>query len=313
MNVTILGCGAFGTALAVMFKENNCNIKMWNKFDNGFDNLKKELNDVIFTTNIVDSIKNTDLIVIAIPLVYLEDCIIELNKYYSNQDILIASKGIDTNSGMFASEIIEKYIDCKNIGVISGGTFASDMKERKVMGITLGSKSDSIKDKVKRMLENKYLKVQYLDDMLGVEICGAVKNVMAIGVGILDGANYPESSRFLFLSEAIYEITYLIKLLGGNDNTIMSYAGIDDIFMTCTSFKSRNYTMGTLIGLEKDKDIIDEYKEKTTIEGIGSALGVYTLCKAKKIHLNICNIIYDILYNNCSYKILITYLINKRN
>ena len=313
MNVTILGCGVYGTALAVMFKENNCNVKMWNKFDNGFDDLRREFSDIVFTTNINESISNTDLIVIAIPIAYLEDTAMELSNFYNNQDILIASKGIDTNDGLFASEILKKYIDCKNIGVISGGTFAVDMKNKKIMGITLASKSDDIKNKVKKMLENKYLKVQYFNDILGVQICGSVKNVMAIAFGILDGANYPESSRFLFLTEAIYEITYLIKNLGGDADTIMSYAGIDDIAMTCTSSKSRNYTMGKLIGSGKSSDIINKYKEENTVEGIGSAYGVNILCSKKGINLGICKIIYDILYNNSDYMELINYLINKRN
>ena len=235
MNITILGCGAYGTALAHMFKENNCNIKMWNKFEDVFPNLKKELPNIEFTTNMKDSLENTELIVIAIPIAFLDDVAIELSKYYKNQDILIASKGININDGLFANQIIEKHIKINNIGAISGGTFAIDMKSKKVMGLTLGTTNQSLITKVKKALENKYLKIQYTSDLIGVEICGAIKNVMAIGFGILDGANYPESSRFLFLTEAIYEINKLIKELNGKNNTIMSYAGIDDIMMTCTS------------------------------------------------------------------------------
>ena len=313
MNVTILGCGAYGTALAHMFLENNCNIIMWNKFDNNFNEIKKELNNVEFTIDMKYACNNVDLIVIAIPMEYLDDTAKELSSIYKNQDIIIATKGINTNNGLFAHQIINKYIKCDNIGAISGGTFAIDMKNKMIMGITLGTNNSNIKKKVKNLLENKFLRVQYCDDMLGVEICGSIKNVMAIGFGILDGAKYPESSRFLFLTEAIYEINYLIKELGGDDNTIMSYAGIDDIMMTCTSSKSRNYTMGVLLGSNKSKVIIDKYKKETTVEGIGTALGIYNLCKNKNINLNICNIIYNILYNNTSYKELINYLTNKRN
>ena len=304
MNITILGCGAYGTALGHMFKENNSNIIMWNKFDNGFEELNKEL-DVEFTIDMKYACNNVDLIVIAIPMEYLEDTIKELNKIYNNQDIVIATKGIDTKSGLFAYQIINKYIKCNNIGAISGGTFAVDMKNKKVMGITLGTKSESVIDKIKSSLENKYLKVQYSTDMLGVSICGAIKNVMAIGFGLLDGANYPESSRFLFLTEAIYEINKLIRELGGNDNTIMSYAGIDDIMMTCTSSKSRNYTMGVLIGNGKSKEDIDKYKKETTVEGIGTSLGIHNLCVNNNINLNICSIIYDILFNNLDIRNLL--------
>lgn len=313
MNITILGCGAYGTALAHMFKENNCNIKMWNKFEDVFPNLKKELPNIEFTTDMKESLENTELIVIAIPIAFLDDVAIELSKFYKNQDILIASKGININDGLFANQIIEKHIKINNIGAISGGTFAIDMKSKKVMGLTLGTTSQSLITKVKNALENKYLKIQYTSDLIGVEICGAIKNVMAIGFGILDGANYPESSRFLFLTEAIYEINKLIKELNGKNNTIMSYAGIDDIMMTCTSSKSRNYTLGKLLGENKDQDTIEEYKKNTTVEGLGTALAIHNLCEKINLKLNICNIIYNILYNNENSITLIKYLEEKES
>ena len=287
MNITILGCGAYGTALAHMFKENNCNIKMWNKFEDVFPNLKKELPNIEFTTDMKESLENTELIVIAIPIAFLNDVAIELSKFYKNQDILIASKGININDGLFANQIIEKHIKINNIGAISGGTFAIDMKSKKVMGLTLGTTSQSLITKVKNALENKYLKIQYTSDLIGVEICGAIKNVMAIGFGILDGANYPESSRFLFLTEAIYEINKLIKELKNKNNTIMSYAGIDDIMMTCTSSKSRNYTLGKLLGENKDQDTIEEYKKNTTVEGLSTALAIHNLYEKIDLKLNI--------------------------
>ena len=313
MNITILGCGAYGTALAHMFKENNCNIKMWNKFEDVFPNLKKELPNIEFTTDMKESLENTELIVIAIPIAFLDSVAIELSKYYKNQDILIASKGININDGLFANQIIEKHIKINNIGAISGGTFAIDMKSKKVMGLTLGTTSQSLITKVKNALENKYLKIQYTSDLIGVEICGAIKNVMAIGFGILDGANYPESSRFLFLTEAIYEINKLIKELNGKNNTIMSYAGIDDIMMTCTSSKSRNYTLGKLLGENKDQDTIEEYKKNTTVEGLSTALAIHNLYEKINLKLNICNIIYNILYNNENSITLIKYLEEKES
>ena len=313
MNITILGCGAYGTALACMFNENNCNIKMWNKFDNVFNDLSKEFPNISFTTDLEKAIKKSELIVIAIPVAFLEEVSINLKKYYKNQDILIASKGISINDSLLASQIITKHINVKNIGAISGGTFAVDMKAKKVMGITLGTTSESIKTKVKKALENKYLKIQYSSDLIGVEICGAIKNVMAIGFGILDGAQYPESSRFLFLTEAIYEIDKLIKKLGGSNKTIMSYAGIDDIMMTCTSEKSRNYSLGKLIGSKEDKEKIEEYKNNTTVEGLGTALAINNLCKKLNIKLDICHIIFNILYNNYDSINLIKYLEEKES
>ena len=181
------------------------------------------------------------------------------------------------------------------------------------MGLTLGTKSDILKRQVQTSLENQYLNIQYTKDLIGTEICGSIKNVIAIGFGILDGANYPESTKFLFLTEAIYEINSLILKLNGNKETIMSYAGLDDIIMTSTSNKSRNYTYGSLIGKNKTKQEINDYKNKTTIEGIGTAKAIHNLAKKNNLTLNICNIIYDIIYNDKNYTYLIKYLQKKKS
>lgn len=313
MNVSILGCGVFGTAIATTLLNNKINVNMWNKFQPEIDNLKEqtEYKNINFSTNIENTIKKTDLIIIALPVNFIEDTIKELKQFYNNQDILIASKGIDTNNNKFAYEIVKDILNIDNIGVISGGSFAIDMKEKKLLGLTLGTNTLSITNKVKQSLENNYIKIQYTNDYIGVSICGSIKNVMAIGFGILDGANYPESSRFLFLTEAIYEIKHLIEELNGNPNTIMSYAGIDDIMMTCTSSKSRNYTLGKLIGENKSIEEINNYKNTTTIEGLGTSKSIYNLSKEKNINLPLTNIIHNILYNNQNYTTLIKYLENK--
>ncbi len=312
MNITILGCGAYGQALATMFQENKQNIIMWSKFQSEINSLKDKYSSINFTTDLKKAITNTDLIVIAIPVAFLEETIKTLKKDYQHQDILIASKGIDTTTLKFAHEIISSYLNAP-IGVISGGTFATDMINKKVMGLTLATTEKRIFQKVKTSLQNQYLKIQESTDIIGTSICGAIKNVIAIGFGLLDGASYPESSRFLFLTEAIYEIKYLITELKGNPNTIMTYAGIDDIMMTCTSSKSRNYTLGRMIGEKRTQTEIEKYKENTTIEGLGTSKAIYQLAKEKKITLPLTNIIYKILYENKSYLELIHYLEKKES
>ena len=311
MNISILGCGVYGLALATVLKTNNINVFMWNKFQNEIDEIKNKYQNIDFSTNLEEATKNSDLIIIALPVNFIESTLIEFKKTYQGQDILIASKGIDTNNNKFAIDIVKDALNINNIGVISGGSFAIDMQNKKVQGLTLATKTDSITKKVKQALENNYIKIQYTNDLIGVSICGSLKNVMAIGFGILDGASYPESSRFLFLTEAIYEITHLIKELNGNTSTIMSYAGIDDIMMTCTSSKSRNYTLGKMIGENKQLEEINTYKNTTTIEGLGTSKSIYNLAKEKNIQLPITNIIYNILYNNEDYNTLIKYLENK--
>ena len=312
MRITVLGCGVFGMSLTSVFLDNRDNeVIVWNKFDDNFKGLSEKYLNVTFTTDLKKAVKGSDLVVIAIPINYLDDVVKDLKEVYMGSDILIASKGIDTKSQMFSYQIINKYFKDINLGVISGGTFASDMINKDVMGITLATRSISIKNKIKNYFECKFLRVQYIEDVIGVSVCGSIKNVMAIGFGMLDGAGFPASSKFLFLTEAIYEIRHLIKSLGGNVETIMSYAGIDDIMMTCTSNESRNYTLGSMIGKKFGNEEIDRYKNNNTIEGLGTSLAIYKLASDNNIKLPITEVLYRILYKNANIEELIN-LLEKR-
>ncbi len=298
MKITILGCGVFGTALGTAFLNKKPNLWMWSKFEEEVKAIAPKYPDIKFTTNLEEALAKTDLIVIAIPIAFLKETLTTLKKYYQNQDILIASKGIETTSLKFAYELVEEALPNAPLGVLSGGSFAIDMINQNIMGLTLGTTQETLKEKTRLYLEQDFLKIQYTNDIIGVSICGAIKNGMAIGFGLLDGKRLPESSKFLFLTEAIYEINSLITALKGEATTIMSYAGIDDIMMTCTSSKSRNYTLGKMIGEQLPTNKIEEYKTTTTIEGLGTSQAIYNLAQKKNITLPISTTIYKILYEN---------------
>ncbi len=296
MKITILGCGAFATAIASTLIEKDIDIWIWSKFEEEILKEKNNYPTINFSTSLEKSCHTSDLIIIAIPINFIKSTLLELKPYYQNQDILIASKGIDTSTNKFAKEITTSILGKINLGIISGGSFAIDMKNKNPLGLTLATKSKTIKEKVQKYMESNNIKIQYTKDIIGVSICGAIKNIMAIGFGILDGANYPDSSKFLYLTNAIYEIKYLIKTLNGEENTIMSYAGIDDIMMTCTSTTSRNYTLGKLIGQNESTEKIEKYKKETTIEGLGTCKAIHHITKEKGINLPLTNTIYKILY-----------------
>lgn len=321
MNIAILGTGAFGLALSSMFLENSCNIVMWTKNDEEKSRLeidkcnKKVLPDYIIsdkikiTTSLEDAVKDANVIVIAIPVKYVNDTIIELSKYYrKNQHICIASKGIEQGSCLFIASIVKKKINTKKICVISGGTFAVDMIKKVPLGLSLASKNKTTINIMKKTLQNEYLKLIPTNDIFGVEMYGAIKNVIAIAGGMIDGMGYPESTKCMFITKSLNDIVNLIYEMGGNKKTILTYAGIGDLLLTCNSVKSRNYSFGKMIGIGCDIKTIDDYKEHTTIEGLYTLKSIYDLIHRKKIKMPIINIIYDIVYHNKDIKLLEDYL-----
>ena len=321
MNITILGTGAYGLALSSMFLENNCNIIMWTKSDDEKEKLEKERcnkkllpnynisKKIRFTTNLEESVKNANVIVIAIPVKYVTNIIMELKDYYKKeQHICIASKGIEQGSCLFIASIIKKNIKTNRFCVISGGTFAVDMIKRVPLGLSLASKSKSTINIVKKTLQNDYLKLTVTNDIFGVEMYGAIKNVIAIAGGIIDGMGYPESTKCMFITKSLNDIVELIYEMGGNKKTILTYAGIGDLILTCNSTKSRNYSFGRMIGEKVSKEKLDEYIDNTTIEGLYTLKSIYDLIHRQKIKMPIINIIYDIVYNHKDIKLLEEYL-----
>ena len=321
MNITILGTGAFGLALSSMFLENNCNIIMWTKSDEEKIRLlndkcnKKVLPEyvidekILITCNLEEAIKNANVIVVAIPVKYVTNTIIELKKYYKkNQHICIASKGIEQGSCLFIASIVKKHINTNKLCVISGGTFAVDMIKKVPLGLSLACKNKSTVRAMKKTLQNEYLKLSLTNDIFGVEMYGAIKNVIAIAGGIIDGMGFPESTKCMFITKSLNDIVNLIYQMGGNKKTILTYAGIGDLLLTCNSIKSRNYSFGKMIGEKVSKDEINKYRETTTIEGLYTLKSIYDLINRKKIKMPIINIIYDIIYNNKDIILLEEYL-----
>lgn len=321
MNITILGTGAYGLALSSMFLENNCNITMWTKLEDEKERLEKErCNKLVLpdyqistkiklTTNLELAVNNADVIVIAIPVKFVSSVVIELAKYYQKkQHICIASKGIEQDSCLFINSIIRKYIKTNKICVISGGTFAVDMIKKVPIGLSIASTNKATIKIMKKTLQNEYLKLVPTKDVFGVEMYGAIKNVIAIAGGIIDGMGYPESTKCMFITKSLNDIVNLIYEMGGNKKTILTYAGIGDLLLTCNSVKSRNYSFGKMIGNKTDKKIIDEYQKTTTIEGLYTLKSIYDLIHHKNIKMPIIDIIYGIIYENKEIILLENYL-----
>lgn len=320
MKVTILGTGAYGLALSKILIENKNEVVMWTTFEEE----KKELletkkspklsgfrldNDVVITTNLEESILDSKLIVIAIPTAFVTDVCKNLKKYIkSNQHICIASKGIEQDTCLFIHDMIKKQIKTKYIGAISGPSFAVDLVKGVPVGLAVASKSKRTLNVIRDAFSNDHFKLHPTNDIIGIEVCGSVKNIIAIASGMIDGMGYPISTQALLITQSLHDIKALIHALGGSKRTILSFAGFGDILLTCTSEKSRNYTFGKLIGSNTSKEELNEYKNKITVEGLYTLKSIYKLINNKKIDIPTINIIYDIVFKEEKIEKLIEYL-----
>ncbi|MCI7084136.1 MAG: NAD(P)H-dependent glycerol-3-phosphate dehydrogenase [Tenericutes bacterium] len=322
MKVGVLGAGAYGLALSHILVNNKVYVTAWTHDENEAkildkDRISKKLNDykvpseIKFTTSLKDAVVNMDLIVMAIPAFAFEEVTVKLSKYIKRkQPVLIATKGIQQNTCLFLNDVFSKYLK-NSIAVISGPTFAVDMIKDAPIGFSLATKSHKTEMIIRKCFENSTTKFRRTKDIVGIEICGSIKNVMAIASGMLEGMGVTDSTRALFLTESMNDIKELIDALGGKKKSILSFAGFGDILMTCTSKNSRNFSFGYLIGKGASTKEINDYLENTTVEGMYTLKSIHKLVRKKKVKMPIINLIHDIIEGKKDKEEMLKFLILK--
>lgn len=323
MKISIIGTGIYSIALALTISDNSHQITMWSeqekyvKVFNKTHNFKpiinkKAPNNITITSNIQESLNNTDFILIATSAKYVREVCLKIQKHIDiNTPICLASKGIENDTCSFLTDIVKNILKSKNISVISGPTFACDLINKEPCALSLSSTTKKASNMTLKALKTPYLKLRINNDLYGTQICGSIKNVIAIASGILDGLNHPESTIAFLLTESIHDIKELLYALECNPKTILSFAGIGDLILTASSPKSRNYQLGKLLGQKAPLKEIENFLNKNTTEGYYTLLSIKELTKNRKINTPIIDIIYDIAINNKNPEILSEFLINK--
>lgn len=324
MRVGLFGTGAYGIALASVLVDNNVEVTMWTKFKEEKEQLEKtRRNDnlikgyilpesIKLTNDVSDCVRDKEILIIAIPAAFVDGLCNELKLYTTeNQHICIATKGIEQNTGLFIDNIVKKYINTDKIAVISGPSFAKDVVTKKPIGLTLATTNDETKKIIKDALCNDYLKLRHTYDVVGTEICGSIKNVIALASGMLDGLGANDSTRAMLITEAVHDIEEIIEAFDGDPRTVLSFAGFGDLLLTCTSSNSRNFAFGQLVGKGISKDEIDNYLSNTTVEGYYTLESIYQLLNDKNVNIPIIDLIYEIIKNGKNAKELLTFLVEK--
>lgn len=322
MKITVLGAGAYGCALAQILSENKNEVTIWTPFEEEVKTLTEErqtpklpnvtiYNNIQITTDLKKALENSKLIVEAIPTAFLSSSIKEVKKYYKNTPICIATKGIEQKTNLFVYDVVKNILKTDKIAVISGPSFAVDIAHNYPVGLTLACQDKETIDLTFKALANNHFKLRKSHDIIGTELCGSVKNIIAIASGILKGLNMPESTSAMLITESLHDIRALIKGLGGDGNTVLSYAGFGDLLLTATSPKSRNYSFGLLIGSKVSKEEIDNYIKNTTIEGLYTLKSISELVKNKDVDMPIINLMEKIIYEHKAPEELVNFLVEK--
>ncbi len=325
MKISIIGTGVYALAMAHSLSLNKNNkIIMWSESDETKKKIESNrqslailggLNldsSIKITTSYEDALKDSQVVFIMCAAKFVSSVTKEIKPFVTKQmHFVIGSKGIEQETCRFVHEVFLESIYMRNLAVISGPSFAIDIANLEPIGLSCATKSKETLEILMAAYKGTNIKIRYTNDLIGVELCGSIKNVIAVSAGILEGLGYSESTRSFLITESLHDIKELIKALGGNKKTILSFAGVGDLLLTATSVKSRNYSYGILLG-KKEFNHAQKYLENTTVEGYYTLKSIYTLLHKKKIKLPIIDLIYDIVMKDDDPSKLAQFLIEKK-
>jgi len=273
-SICVIGAGKWGQALHyALNQKQKCLITSRTKKDiENFVSLEEAL--------------SCEYLVIAIPSQSIREWL-EKNFKYSNQKVLVAAKGIEANSGAFLQEIYEEFVPQKNLGFISGPSFASEVIKGLPTALVLNSTSKKFYDNFYQFFPN-FIKTYYSDDVIGAEISGAYKNVLAIASGICQGLNLGQNAQASLISRGLVEMNRFGQHYGANKDTFIGLSGAGDLFLTASSTLSRNFRVGLGLASKKSLDeILIELGE--VAEGVMTSRAIYKLSQENDIYTPIAN------------------------
>ncbi|MCF0107437.1 MAG: NAD(P)-dependent glycerol-3-phosphate dehydrogenase [Bacilli bacterium] len=308
-SIGIIGSGTWGTAIANMLANHEHNVALYSPFESEINNLKKTLehpnlkgcklsDKITFTNDLIVATKGKEIIVIAVPSPYVRNTTKQLKSLLSKEQIIVTvAKGIEEHTNLTMSEIINSELgNGFKVVALSGPTHAEEVSIGQPTLIVSACEDEEVAKIVQKVFYNEVLRVYTNTDIKGVELCGALKNIIALAAGMSDGLGYGDNAKAAIVTRGLNEMVTLGTAMGCNLKTFYGLAGIGDIVVTATSTHSRNHNCGYLIG--KGKSLEEAKKEVgMVVEGIYALQAAKELEKKYDVELPIVDVVYDILMN----------------
>lgn len=324
--IAVLGAGSWGSALANVLSENNHTVTLWTReqkqcdeINNNYTN-KNYLNNFTFpktikaTTDVAEALVDVEALVFVIPTKGIREVASLVGSALHNPVTVIhASKGLEENSYKRISTILSEEMPAdlvEGIVALSGPSHAEEVVNRDLTTITAASENSSAAKFTQGLFINDYFRVYTNSDIIGVEIGAALKNIIALGAGVIAGLGYGDNAKAGLVTRGLAEISRLGIELGADPLTFMGLSGVGDLIVTCTSSHSRNWRAGYQLGQGKEVEtILDEMG--MVVEGISTTKAAYELAKHHDIDMPITEAIYNVVYNHLNVKDVILNLMQR--
>jgi glycerol-3-phosphate dehydrogenase (NAD(P)+) len=321
-SVGIIGSGAWGCALAHAFSIEGNEVMLWGRSAETINDINERHenkiylkglkldNDIVATTNL-KSVCEKDILVLAVPTQQVRDVSRTIHQYLkSNKPVISSAKGFELKTGKLVSEILAETLSNIRIGILSGPTFASEVITGWPTAATFAMQDQDFATRLAEKLSSTSFRLYTSDDIIGTQVGGAVKNIIAIACGIASGQGFGENTRAAIVTRGLAETARLAAAVGGNTETLSGLSGLGDFLLSCTSRKSRNFKFGELLGTGYSSQ--DALKRmEGVVEGFHSANPVIERAIQLNIDLPICFSVSSILAGNADVSSSIRQLLNR--
>ena len=311
-NITVIGGGSWGTALAQVLCDNNLSVTIYDRNKSVVDDINQNHQNSKFFKDVQlplalkgelelsKALQDTQYILLAVPTKVIREVLGEINQKLDHPITVInASKGIEPGTHKRVSEIVTEVIDPQKLEAfvaLSGPSHAEEVILRAVTTVTCASTNPDKTDEVQSIFNTDYFRVYQIDDLLGVEVGGSIKNVIALAAGILAGLGFGDNAKAALITRGLVEIQRLGTALGAKEETFVGLSGLGDLIVTCTSVHSRNWQAGFKIGSGTN---LEETLNSMTmvVEGVRTCQATYELAKELQIEMPIVETIYEVVFN----------------
>lgn len=310
--ISLLGAGTWGSALAILLSNNGHDVTIWTKIEreakelnenrHNLKNLPQAVlpDEVKITLDLKEACTDKDLIVMAVASPYIRQTAKEASPYIKEGQILVnVSKGIEDKTLKTLSEVIRDEIPQADIAVLSGPSHAEEVSRGVPTTIVVGAQTKETARFIQDIFMNEVFRVYTSPDIIGIELGGSLKNVIALAAGIVDGLGYGDNTKAALMTRGMAEISRLGMKMGGKMETFAGLSGFGDLFVTCTSKHSRNWNAGYLIGQGKTmEEAMNQVKQ--VVEGVNSAQAALTLARKHEVEMPIVEQINLVLFEGKS-------------
>lgn len=307
-NITVIGAGAWGTALAIVANRAACDVVLWDRNADLTAKMRnRNINEtylpgvfidpsITLTNDLASACQHAELVILSVPAQYVRATCITLSNYLpSGVPVLISSKGIEIGSLQLMSEVVSAVLSANPVAVLSGPNFAHEIGAGLPAATTIACANSDLGEQIVFSLGSGLFRPYYCSDVIGTQIGGALKNVIAIACGIATGKNLGENARAAIITRSLAEMRKVCLAKGGRLETLMGLSGMGDLILTCTSSRSRNLSFGMAIGRgESVEELMNN--NVVTVEGIHTAEAAVALSRELRIPMPISQAVYDVVH-----------------